>query len=108
MQSDLGGLRPIERRMLRLAEQGVPAADIAWRFRRTPRTVRQVISLCDRPASPAPVRQDPLRPIERRVMRWRDAGFDFDELAFRFRRGPAFLRQVEDLARLKLARADAG
>lgn len=108
MDGDREGLRPIERRMLRLAEQGVPAAEIAWRFRRTPRTVRQVISLCDRPAGTAPVRDDPLRPIERRLMRWRDAGVGIDDLAFRFRRGPAFLRQVEDIARLKLARADAG
>jgi hypothetical protein len=98
-------LRPIERRMRKLADAGASEVEIAWRFRRTPKNVRQVMALSDlrrerdrRPPSGG------LRPIERRVLRWRDAGAGFDELAARFRRGPVFLEQVEHLARYKLGR----
>ena len=38
------------------------------------------------------------------MLRWRDEGAEFADLAARFRRGPAFLEQVELLARYKLAR----
>lgn len=102
------GLRPIERRMTRLADEGVDELEIAWRFRRSPRFVRQVLDLADVPrdggartaAGPGP--RDRLRPLERRVLWWRDQGFAYEDLAPRFRRGPAFLRQVEELARYKL------
>jgi hypothetical protein len=99
------GLRPIERRMLKLADAGADDVEIAWRFRRTPKNVRQVIACSRLPRQdgrpPAP---EGLRPIERRVLRWRDEGTDFADLAARFRRRPGFLEQVEQLARYKLAR----
>jgi hypothetical protein len=100
-----GSLRPIERRMLKLVDAGAGEIEIAWRFRRTPKNVRQVIACTrlprqdDRPPSP-----DGLRPIERRVLRWRDQGAAFTDLAARFRRRPDYLQQVERLARYKLAR----
>lgn len=102
------GLRPIERRMMRLADQGVGEVEIAWRFRRSPRFVRQVLDLAAVPrnggtnaAGPGP--RERLRPLERRVLWWRDQGLDHEQLAPRFRRGPDFLRQVEKLARYKLS-----
>jgi DNA-binding CsgD family transcriptional regulator len=102
---DRGLLRPIERRMLKLAEAGVPDVEIAWQFRRTPKNVRQVIALARLPRQQPPLLPPAgLRPIERRVLRWRDEGADFAELASRFRRRPSFLAQVEQLARYKLAR----
>lgn len=98
-------LRPIERRMRRLADAGASDIEIAWRFRRTPKNVRQVMALSHLPREddrgPS---TDRLRPIERRVLRWREDGADFDEMAPRFRRGPAYLEQVEQLARYKLTR----
>lgn len=100
-----GVRRPIERRMLKWAEAGASDVEIAWRFRRTPKSVRQVMALSQLPGrlGEAP-KQDVLRPIERRVLRWRDEGVELTELASRFRRGPAFLEQVEQIARFKLAR----
>lgn len=98
------GLRPIERRMLKLANAGTDDLEIAWRFRRTPKSVRQVLACSQLPRQAGPTEHSGLRPIERRVLRWRDEGVEFDDLAARFRRGPAFLEQVEQLARYKLAR----
>jgi len=98
-------LRPIERRMLKLAEAGAGDVQIAWRFRRTPKNVRQVIACARVPrgnvrsSSPGG-----LRPIERRVLLWRDQGADFADLAARFRRRPGSLQQIEQLALYKLAR----
>jgi len=100
-----GVRRPIERRMLKWAEAGASDVEIAWRFRRTPKGVRQVLALSRLPGrGDGPVEPDRLRPIERRVLRWRDEGADLAELASRFRRRPAYLEQVEVMARLKLAR----
>ncbi len=45
---------------------------------------------------------DVLRPLERRVLRWRAAGAEHEALSPKFRRTPEFLRQVESLAHYKL------
>lgn len=99
------GLRPIERRVLRWVEAGVSDAEIGRRFGRSERWVAQVrlLAQLDRSASSA-VRSDRLRPLERRLLRWREQGVDHDELSDRFRRSPGFLARVEDYAQYKLAR----
>ncbi len=90
--------------MLKLADAGASDIEIAWRFRRTPKNVRQVLTLARIPREGGGTGADVLRPIERRVLRWRDGGAEIAELASRFRRGPAFLEQVEQIARYKLTR----
>jgi hypothetical protein len=47
-----------------------------------------------------------LRPLERRILAWREAGAGYAEIGARFRRSPQFVRRVEDLARAKLARTE--
>jgi hypothetical protein len=42
-------LRPLERRVRRLVAAGVDPAEVAWRFRRSPRSVQQVLKLGSRP-----------------------------------------------------------
>jgi hypothetical protein len=93
---DHDGLRPIERRMRKLADAGVDDVEIAWRFRLTPRTVRNMLVWSELPrtnghrvAGGAGVAGGVggLRPIERRVLRWRDEGAGFDDVAARIRRG---------------------
>jgi DNA-binding CsgD family transcriptional regulator len=99
-----GGLRPVERRVQRLIDSGMSEADIAWRFRRTPGWIRRVRELSALPRSPSPRRHgDGLRPLERRILRWRDGGASYGEIAARFRRSPAALRRVEALARHRLS-----
>lgn len=100
-----GGLRPIERRLRTLSADGTGDVELAWRFQRTPRNVRNILAwsqLRREPSSSTP--SGSLRPIERCVLRWRDDGADVDDLAARFRRRPASIAQIEQLARYKLAR----
>jgi DNA-binding CsgD family transcriptional regulator len=103
-------LRPVERRVLRWVEHGLDDAEIARKFQRGERWASQVRFLAgmERPASsasPASPRADDggLRPLERRLLRWREQGVGHEELSGRFRRSPAFLARVEQYARYKLA-----
>jgi hypothetical protein len=93
-------MRPIERRVRRLAEAGVDPTEIAWRFRKSPKFIKQVLDCSNRPRS-VQVTANPLslRPIERRIVAWRDSGASYAEIAARFRRSPDFIRRVEALAR---------
>ena len=97
-------LRTIDRRTLKTAAAGAGDVEIAWRFGRTPKNLRQVIAPTRlarqdvRPPSP-----DGLGSIERRVMRWRIRA----PIAPSSQPASAAarpLRQGERLARDKLAR----
>jgi len=95
-------LRPLERRVLALRAEGLDHEEIAEKFRRSPGFVARVEQWAQIDRPPAPPRGDPLRPVERRVLRWRDEGASYQELAEKFHRSPDFMRRVEDLARYKL------
>jgi hypothetical protein len=96
-------LRPVERRVLRMSDAGVDDAEIGRRFRRSPEWAARVraLSAIPRPDGRLP-RGDVLRPLERRILRWRATGADYDVLSPRFRRSPEFIRRVEALARYRL------
>ena len=101
-------LRPIERRVLALKKAGVPDKEIAHRFRRGRRFMDQVEELANidgRDAEKRHGRPGALRPVERRILAWRDCGMSTDEIAERFRRSPDFVSRVERIARYKLRRA---
>lgn len=95
-------LRPVERRVLRLAEGGLDDAEIGRRFRHSPDWAARVRQMAGLPHGSRRLAGDVLNPLERRVLRWRAAGADHETLSPRFRRSPAFLRQVEVLAHYKL------
>ena len=95
-------LRPIERRVLRLAAAGVDDDETGRRFRRSPEWAGRVRTLAELPRGSRHLQGDVLRPLERRILRWRASGVDVDTLSPRFRRTPDFLRQVEALAHYKL------
>lgn len=104
-------LRPIERATLKLAASGKTEADIAWRLRRSPGYVQRTLALAGLPrTSPPLVHREPweLRPIERTVMRAREAGIGDAELAARLRRSPAFVQRVGAFADYKRAQAASG
>jgi hypothetical protein len=115
------GLRPVERRVVRWAESGLDDAEIGRRFGRGERWTAQVRFLAelDRPRPQASATEaeasgdagtdagatDALRPLERRLLRWRERGVDHVELSTRFRRSPGHLARVEELAHYKLSAA---
>ena len=107
-------LRPLERRVRRLAAAGLDRAEIGRRLGRSPEHVGRVLAWADLAGRGAWRRErrraeeddgGRLRPLERRLLRWGEAGADADEVAARFRRGRDHLGRVEALARRKLGRA---
>lgn len=98
-------LRPLERRVRRLTDEGVGTPEIADRFRRSPEFIERVLVLSALPGRTAPTPTGAtLRPIERRILRWRDEGSTHSEIADRFQRSPGFIERVEVFAHYKLAR----
>jgi DNA-binding CsgD family transcriptional regulator len=101
--------RPIERRVLRLSAEGHDEREIGRRFKRSPDMIARLIVMADLPRSPPQVDMSKavLRPLERRVLRWRDAGADHADIGARFHRNAAHISRIEDFARGKLARDTA-
>ena len=99
-------VRPLERRVLRLMERGVETEEIARRFRRSPEMIRRISEWAGLPGREhgRVLQGDVLRPLERRVLRWRAQGLGYAEIAPRFRRSPDFVQRVERLAQYKLGR----
>lgn len=104
---DVENLRPLERRIGRLAAAGVVPDEIGRRFHRSGDYVERVLELASLPGRRARKRPPGLRPLERRLMRWRDEGVSLAELADRFRRGPGHLERVLALADYKQDRSGA-
>jgi len=96
----------MERRVRHLAAEGVDDAEIGRRFHRSPEWATRVRALIDVPRNGPRLQGDVLRPLERRVLRWRASGAEYDQMSTRFRRSPDFLRQVESLAHYKLRPPD--
>lgn len=100
-------LRPIERTVRRLREDGLSRGDVAWRLRRSPGFVRRVETMSEiergAPSAAGDELSDvTLRPIERCVLSSLEAGTGYAEVAARLRRTPSYVYRVEQLANLKL------
>jgi DNA-binding CsgD family transcriptional regulator len=99
-------LRPLERRILRQVAAGDDVGEIGRRLRRSPEFVQRVIEFIDIDrGTPETTSHQVLRPLERRVLRLRADGVNYDDLGSRFRRSPAHVERVERLANVKQARA---
>jgi DNA-binding CsgD family transcriptional regulator len=96
------GFTPMERRMVRLANGGVDTTEIARRFRRSPGFVERVLALARVPRRGDGHRAaGGLRPLERRVLKWREGGASPSDIAPRFRRNARTIEQIERMARYK-------
>lgn len=95
-------LRPLERRIIRLVDEGHDRADIARRFRRSPEFVGRIMDFTRLPRTQGPASEELLRPIERRVLKWRARGADHHEIGRRFNRSADHVERVERLAHYKL------
>ncbi|MDH3681815.1 MAG: hypothetical protein OEV40_17900 [Acidimicrobiia bacterium] len=101
-------LRPIERTVRRLRQEGLSSSEVAWRLRRTPGYVDRVetLSALERPSDGRPdaaAAPPALRPIERCVLKSLEAGSGYPEIAARLRRTPDYVARIEEFANLKLA-----
>lgn len=96
-------LRPIERRVLQLSDEGVDHGEIARRFRRSPDFIGRVIAFARLPGRVPSGGVEVLRPVERRILDWRQRGADYAEIGPRFGRSPDFVERVERLAHYKLS-----
>lgn len=101
---DHESLRPVERRILRLVANGVDHIEIARRFRRRPEFVDRVIVFAGMPRSSVEPAGDELRPVERRILKWRASGAAHADIGRRFHRSAGHIRRIEQLATYKLAR----
>jgi DNA-binding CsgD family transcriptional regulator len=104
---DFANLRPVERRMSRLAAEGVVPDEIGRRFNRSGDFVERVLEFANLPGRVPSRDTEALRPLERRLLRWRDQGATPTELADRFRRGPGYIERVLEYADYKQRRAGA-
>ena len=98
-------MRPIERRVLQLKAEGHDDVEIARRFKRSADGIGRLIVMAGipRPESAPRLAAGALRPLERRVLRWADAGADHAEIGARFHRSPEHIGRVQRFAQDKLA-----
>ena len=94
-------LRPIERRVLDMRQNGVKTEEIARRIRKSPERVEQIVAWTSIPRSRPPTRRSPSA-IEQRVLAMLGAGESHEQVGERLRRSPANVRQVEALAHYRL------
>ena len=102
--ADHESLRPVERCVLRLVADGVDHIEIARRFRRRPDFVDRVIEYAGMPRTGIQPTGDTLRPVERRILKWRASGEAHADIGLRFHRSAGHIRRVEQMAAYKLAR----
>ena len=102
-------LRPIERRIRRLVAAGVDPAEVAWRFRRSRRSVSQILALGSWPIVGRGLRPSGSAPaVGTADSRLEGAGASYAEIGARFAAVRSSSVRVEDLARAKLARTGEG
>ena len=93
-------LRPIERRILGMQQDGVGIGEIASRIKRSPEFVERMIGWTEIPRNGTTTDRY-LTPMQQRVLDMRAAGESREEIASRFKKREAYIRQVEGLAHFK-------
>lgn len=95
--NDLESLRPMERRVLTMREEGISIEEIADRMRKSPAFIERVIDWTKIPRS-GTGRSTQLSPLESRVLALKAEGEDHETIGKRFKKSERFIRQVEGLA----------
>lgn len=94
-------LRPLERRVLAMRDDGLDAHEIGRRIGRSPDRVERIISWTEIPRSKPPSGRFP-RAIEQRVLALLHAGESHEQVAERFKRTPRSIRQIAGFAHYRL------
>ena len=90
-------VRPLERRIHSMRNQGMSLEEIAERFDRSTGHIARIIEWSSIPR-PEPRVGRVAEAMERRVLRLRNEGETHEQIGRRFRRSARFSRQVEGLA----------
>jgi DNA-binding CsgD family transcriptional regulator len=103
---DTGGvrLRPIERVVMRLHDEGCTLADIGKKVGKKPGTVTRIMRMTEYKQDGLPdqaANQHPLRPVERVVLRLRDKGETYSQIGNRLARSGRRVQFIESLAEFK-------
>jgi len=93
-------LRPVERRVLKMRDDGIEIEEIASRIRKSPAFVTRMLAWTEIPRTGS-TRSRRLTPMQRRVLDLRSEGRTREEIASSFKKGESFIRQVEGLAHFK-------
>lgn len=92
----LDHLRPIERRVLAMRDEGQDLDEIGRRIKRSAAHVERMIAWTELPRTATP--RTSARAFERRVLALRSAGESYETIGERFRKSGGFIKRVEGLA----------
>jgi DNA-binding CsgD family transcriptional regulator len=98
-------LRPIERVVMRLHQDGASPVEIGKRVRKKPGTVNRIVEMVgyrEKGMSPRTPSDHPLRPVERVVMRLRGDGETYSQIGNRLALSGRRVQMIERLAEFKL------
>ena len=99
---DRESLRPMERCVLRLADEGVDKVEIGRRFHRSAAFVERIVEYTQLPRAASTPTASGLRPLERCILKLRANGTNHAEIGRRLHRSAAHVQRVEQLANYKL------
>jgi len=97
-------LRPIERVVMRLHDEGCSLADIGKKVGKKPGTVTRILRMTEYKQDGLPDRtasDHPLRPVERVVLKLRDQGETYSQIGNRLARSGRRIKFIEGLAEFK-------
>jgi len=86
---------------MRMRDRGMSSNQISLTLRRSPEHVERMLSYAELPGRQGRPRPSGLRPLERRVLHWRQQGLDHTEIGRRFKKSASYIRRVEGLAHLR-------
>jgi DNA-binding CsgD family transcriptional regulator len=97
-------LRPIERVVMRLHDEGCSLADIGKKVGKKPGTVTRILRMAEYKQDGLPDRtagDHTLRPVERVVLKLRDQGETYSQIGNRLARSGRRIQFIEGLAEFK-------
>ena len=99
-------LRPLERVVVRMHGEGMTPADIGKKVRKKPGTVNRILEMVELKRgmlTDSGPDDQPLRPVERVVLRLRREGETYGQIGNRLARSGRRVQLIEQLAEFKLS-----
>lgn len=99
---------PIQRVLTRMQDEGMSTHEMSVRLRKRPGTIRMLLEHGDTRTGSGQRPDDRLRPIERVVLRAREEGETYGQIASRIGRSGPHARRIAGYARFKLGEEPLG